>query len=633
MDQTLKLVLFVIVCSVPGNTWPNNCWRSSPSPIVQPPCAPRWPPASNPPKLSEVFNTSPKIKCKDTFEWDEISQKCVCPLDSPNYDELIDMCVECVGGMIWNELTEKCMCPSEGAPWNRITMECACSDESFWNPQIKSCECTGGRIWDDKMKDCVCEGNQVYDEIFKRCSCEKGRVWDTNNVCSCPKERPNINYETDECVSCEAGKYWNDNLKECLCLGDQEWNPLTRTCECPWNRVWDPIMKSCLCGTAKSRKNTCDSMNSCQFSTEVFPVCDGDYKLSYDNRCYSETEPECELGTTSHNDSCVVTKKSNVICPLGYTYNTLSKMCVSIVEPTCRSGQTFHNGECIEEVIKNPKCPWGYKMIHNKCVAFKESHCPAGYENISNKCAKKMLCKEGQKLVNGVCVSVDCPEGYNLKCGVCELPVVVDCPLGFTFDGSFCRRKIRNCPRGFILEKDTCTRKLRGCPFGFIPVGHECHRKLEGCPPGFHLIDGVCKRKVITSCPLGYHIEGDVCVRTVSRPLTTCADDEEEFRGKCVKKNPSTTCNPGEALVGGRCIYLGSRCKLGDVEVEGKCYPTCTGSRCLSAGSTNNGYTYSHGSPYISNVNNVNVYGGGGSGCKYKCRDSEKYNNNCEYVC
>lgn len=664
MDQALILVLFVIVCSVqsqtfvgvPGNSWPHNCN----SPVIHSPCASRGRyvspptmsklpgiPATYTPQPSEVFN--PK-RCKDTFEWDEISNKCACPSDSPNYDELIDMCVECVGGMIWNELTEKCVCPSEGAPWNPLTMECACSDESFWNPQTKSCECTGGRIWDDIIKDCICEGNTVFDKISKRCSCEKGRVWDSKNECSCPKNKPNINYETNECVPCETGKYWNDNLKECVCLGDQEWNPLTRLCECPWNTVWDPIMKSCLCGTEKSLKSTCEGKSTCQFSTEVLPVCDGGYKLSYDNRCYSEAKPECEIGTTSFKDACVLMKKSDVVCPPAYTYNSLSKMCVSIIEPTCRSGQTFHNGECIEEVIKNPKCPWGYDMIYNKCVTFKESHCPPGYENISNKCVKKMFCKEGQKLENGICVTVDCPKGYILKCGFCELPVIVDCPLGFVLDGTFCRRRVKNCPRGFTLEKDTCTRKLRGCPFGFIPVGHECHRKLKGCPPGFYLIDGVCKRRVITSCPRGYHLDGDSCIRTVSRPLTTCANDEEELRGKCVKKSPSTNCNPGEALVNGRCIYSGFRCKPDEAEVEGKCYPICVGAacktdctsgRCLIVGSsgnpqTTNGYIYSHGSPYISNVNNVNVYGGSsneGTGCSYKCRDNEKYINQCEYVC
>lgn len=660
----VESVLGQTFVGVPRNSWPysTNClpYRASCA-FTKPPCVAKsacmppsnilpetCPPCERPKSCSL---TVARPKCKDTFEWDEIAEKCVCPLDTPNYDELIDMCAECVGGMIWNELTEKCMCPFEGAPWNPYTMECACSGESVWNSHTNSCDCTGGRAWDENMKDCICVGDTVYDKTQNRCTCENGRVWNKNKECVCPQEKPKIDYFTGECVTCETGKYWNDSLKECVCLGDQEWNPVTRTCQCPWNRVWDPIMKLCLCGTGTAWGNPCESTRMCEISTEVFPECDREYTLSYHNKCYREAEPACDHGTLSSEKYCVETKRTKSFCPPGFTYSSLSRKCVSMVEPTCGPRQTLDDGECLEEVVTNPECPYGYDKIHDKCVTFKESHCPAGYENHFDKCIKKTICKEGQKLLNGLCVNLECPKGYIIKCGSCELPVIIDCPIGFIYDGTVCRRKIMNCPRGFILEEDTCIRRIRACPSGFIPVGHECHRKLEGCPPGFYLIHGVCKRKVVTSCPTGYHLDGDICVTTISRPLTTCSPDEEEVGDKCVKKVQTVTCNPGEVLMHGRCTYIVSSCKPGEIEMGGKCYPTCIGAacrtdctdgNCLSGVSDetnniyNNGQVHPYVAPRIINVNNVNVYSGvsgEGSGCTYKCGNNEKYSNNCRYVC
>ena len=146
------------------------------------------------------------------------------------------------------------------------------------------------------------------------------------------------------------------------------------------------------------------------------------------------------------------------------------------------------------------------------------------------------FCPQGQKIVDGKCVPIVCPEGTVLKGDVCE--PVDKCGENERWDGTKCVPL--NCPTGTHLVGDKC-----------VPD--------DTCPTGTQLVDGVCEPIV---CPDGTHLVGDACVKD-----RECPTGQRKVGDECVP----IVCPEGTSLVGNICVADESASKeqVGDDDLYG----------------------------------------------------------------
>jgi len=291
----------------------------------------------------------------------------------------------------------------------------------------------------------------------------------------------------------------------------------------------------------------------------------------------------------------------------------------------CMAVGTLPNGEtCGLKVLPKPvliACPPGKVFKDGKC----HNQCPKGFELNDGFCHKKeKICPVGQKLVNGKCVSGDCPKGCTWNGSVC----LKKCPKGTVNKNNFC---VDKCQKDEIMVNDNC-RKVNPCKPSQIKVSGVCKNRCKKdetwksgkcikknpckigevlqkdgkcqkvCPNSQKLVKGACITPVkpckkteirknsicVKACPQGTHLVNNACVKTCNKsevllnnkcitpcPKGThrvdgtcqkvCKKDEIWRNGKCAKKNP---CKKPEILVKGKCTIV---CPKGSRPFNGHC--------------------------------------------------------------
>lgn len=116
-------------------------------------------------------------------------------------------------------------------------------------------------------------------------------------------------------------------------------------------------------------------------------------------------------------------------------------------------------------------------------------------------------CKEGEKLEDGICVSM------------CDIPFVYEdggcvCGPGWELQGDIC---VPICADGLHPEGTVC---LPNCAAGWLWVDGEC---VRDCPEGLTAVDGEC----VLVCAEGFEPIDDVC-----RPI--CLEGTMRIDGECV---------------------------------------------------------------------------------------------------
>lgn len=183
-----------------------------------------------------------------------------------------------------------------------------------------------------------------------------------------------------------------------------------------------------------------------------------------------------------------------LVCPAGYTLNTLNSMC--------------------EKPGSSSLCPNGYTSNANSGICERTEPdfiCPTGFEAVGRKCIKSEVttsCPEGQTMENNSCVSA-CPANttYDPADGFCKVTVSNRvCATGYQAFGEQClvscsTSQIRNglgvCENGTVL-----------CPIGKVkvrigtttPQVWECQ---DACPVGWRVGTGA-SANVCSLCAVGY---------------------------------------------------------------------------------------------------------------------------------
>jgi prepilin-type N-terminal cleavage/methylation domain-containing protein len=185
----------------------------------------------------------------------------------------------------------------------------------------------------------------------------------------------------------------------------------------------------------------------------------------------------------------------SLICPTGYTLNTLNSMC--------------------EKEGSSSICPNGYTTNEGTGSCEKAAPdfiCPSGFEAVGRKCIKSEVtisCPEGQTLENDACVSA-CPENttYDPDDGFCKVTVSNKvCATGYEAFGEQCKTI---CPQNYIRNGNgVCEQGTVLCPTGKVkvrigtsnPQVWECQ---DACPVGWRVGSGA-QANACVFCATGYN--------------------------------------------------------------------------------------------------------------------------------
>lgn len=215
------------------------------------------------------------------------------------------------------------------------------------------------------------------------------------------------------------------------------------------------------------------------------------------------------------------------VCSPKYPYISSNRKCAS----RC-AGNTVQRGNmeyCRDENINNGFCNVNdcpvqeYKCYFIQCF----TECPAFTVIYNNSCVIECF-DDKPFIVNGECVE-QCPEGYVLDNGVCQL----------------------RCSSGRYLLNKTCVEK--------------CPRNKE------YVSDRVC----VSECPISKLYQKKLCVNNCSESFTLdgrvcrtkCLSGRFEFEKRCVETCPESTLNENQ-----KCV---NNCSSGFFQFDNHCVSAC----------------------------------------------------------
>ena len=166
--------------------------------------------------------------------WDTRTLSCEsCPLGQ-HFNTTVAACVTCPSGYIFDPTRYICylntQCEMQGQIYNSVMNRCECpSTYPYENLRLKKCEaCESPRYWDYSKSACLTPTVDIKCPLYSTYN-------NYTQKCECPNDKPYLNGQ--ECLSCEAPRYWNQTSQVCSQCGEGEiYNQNLQICEkCPLN--------------------------------------------------------------------------------------------------------------------------------------------------------------------------------------------------------------------------------------------------------------------------------------------------------------------------------------------------------------------------------------------------------------
>ena len=407
----------------------------------------------------------------------------------------------------------------------------------------------------------------------------------------------------------------------------------------------------------------------CQVSSQP-AICEAGYTMGEEGVCerveIHEVTNICPDDFTFDGIHCQRLETEEVVfsCPEDMTMISPEEGCESIVTVPatvqCPEGETLTNGTCIntdtDDFVAMCDAPFTYDAINNNCRL--EEIEPIVYDCGPNQTLNGYVCEE---LLTEQIIE-ECPTQF-VQDGQCRkvenLPMIAECPLGYTNSGANCLSTVDNtsavvCPNGTsqIAGSSLCastetTGIILSCPAPYdLKNGNECHRieiesSKDECPAGYRLTeDGRCERITVASssefCASGYTFNdtNKRCERLVDAPIAGCPTNFVLQSGACYPLYTSQLDCPNNYTLNtaGRCVNeavspLDTLCPSGwRAGGNGECYQVQTTSGAKKCPS---GFYFENGVCVEDIYKNINGCPDGFSFVNGECRETSPVLYDC----